>query len=154
MSYLQIDMMINNKITTIDTDGKGITKLCVDKQVIESPDRVYRISITSTLIIVLAESAAFRNGVKSASKDTVNKYPNTINAYDWNGNLIWNITDIVGKINSHMVGGCLCTDDTLELWNCKTGVKGHELYACYDWDGRRYLIDLSDRCLIQTAITK
>ena len=154
MSCLQIDMLINNKITTIDTDAMGVDNLCINKQIIAIPDRVYRVSITSKLIIVLAESAAFRNGAETASKETVSKHSNTINAYDWNGKLLWNITDIVGDIDSYMVGGHLCTDDVFQEWNCDKRVKGHDLYACYDWDGRRYLIDLLDRSVLQIAITK
>lgn len=154
MSCLQIDILINNKITRIDTCSSDIANLCVEKQIIAIPDRVYRISVTPTLIIVLAENAAFRTGIKTASKETVNKFPNTINAYDWEGNLQWSITDIVGDINSYMVGGSLCTDDILEQWNCELGTKGHDYYACYDWDGRRYLIDLCDRRVLQIAIAK
>ena len=153
MMNLRIDILINDKITAIDATSTDIANLCIDKKIIEHPDRVYCISITSELIIVLSETAAFRGGAKFASEETVNKYPNTINAYDWNGNLQWNITDIVGDIKSHMVGGCLYTDDMLAKW-CDTWVKGHDHYCCSDWVGRSYWIDLCDRKVIKVAITK
>ena len=154
MSCLRIEILINDKITAIDATSTDIANLCIDKKIIEHPDPIYHVSITSEFIIVLAESAAFRNGVKTSPTETVNKYPNTINAYDWNGNLIWNITDIVGDIQSRMVGGCLYTDDMLEKSNCKTWVKGHDHYACADWVGRSYWIDLCDKRVIHTEISK
>ncbi len=152
MSCLKIDILLNDKITTIDTDATGVADLCIARHVIALPDRVYRVSVTSELIIILAESGAFRNGFTPTADPR--EYPNTINAYNHDGELVWNIADLVGDTASPMVGGFLCTRDICEEWNTPVTPPGHDLYACFDWTGHRYLIDLCDGCVVQKIVTK
>lgn len=83
-------------------------------------------------------------------------YTNNINAYDRDGNHLWNISDIIGGDITY-VGAVLSTkeimknyygfdgqlyDDSCELLNCA---------AEYD---RLYIIDLNRRKLRQVLITK
>lgn len=122
-------------------------------RIIESLDNIYEISITKDLVILTTEDPDFRGGALQAPFVKESRKVNNINAYDWEGNHLWNIADLVGDIRMAFWGGSVTTVESLKGISGFDAAKfaetdGHDLYACTA-GGFMYVIDLDDRRIVQ-----
>lgn len=154
---LRVSVLINQKRLFFSTDCSDlIYNISMRKHTIESLDHIYEISITKDLFIVTTEDPDFRDGRKMASIIKQDRSINNINAYDWDGNHLWNIAEIVGDIKRSFFGGCVTTKELLDSHAGFDRTKiesGHELFACTA-DSYLYIIDLTDRKLLQKLETR
>lgn len=85
MSF-SVKVLFNKKLLNISADIPWVEKLCLCSHTIDKSEKVYEISITKDIVIITTEYV------------TGEILTNNINAYDWDGNFLWNIGDIVGDI--------------------------------------------------------
>ena len=157
MSF-SIHVLINNSALTItSSDIKNVKSLALPKKIIDSLDDVYEISITDKLVILTTENPYFRDGAKQAPVYYEKVWQqNNINAYDWDGNHLWNIADIVGPIHHCFYGGCVTTKELFRedfSESLYEEIGNHALYACTA-GSILYVIDLETQRVIQTMQTK
>lgn len=140
-----IEILINDKYSSFELDSENLPKdldFLLKKADI---GKISSVSITDNIILVLNGDVDFCS-TKIRSK-------NNINAFDRQGNLKWNISDIVGSLKVPFMGGRLWTrakyQEFLDSDICKYSTKinhyidGHLLYTCYT-DPKGYIIDLVD----------
>ena len=97
---INVQVLLNGKRIDFGVKSiEGLSALCIRKDVIipiKSADDIYGINITNDLIILTKKDRAYRNGKKLLREDDFGERGvNNIEAYDWDGNLVWNIGDIV-----------------------------------------------------------
>lgn len=148
---VRINVLIDQKLRSLSLDCSNLKELGLRKFPLKASEDIYEISITKDLVIVSTESVIPGNAT-SLKKI----FPNNINAYDWDGNHLWNIADIVGDMGVPFWGGTVTTkeimqgsvefdgrkyDDVCELFCCSAG-------------NHLYVVDLDKRKLIQVLGTK
>lgn len=150
MSF-QIHALINQKLLTIAADSPAIPIVCLSKQVVARNEKAIGISITKDTVIITTQYA-----LESESKGKLLSITNNINAYDWNGNHLWNIADIIGDLKIPYLGGTVTTSDILKKYPGFDAQKYDtdcELFSCSSAD-RLYIIDLNRQELIQVLETR
>ena len=125
--------------------GKHITSL----------DRIYNISFTKNMVILLTASPKFRN-TPAPNPEYVPDYSayNYVNAYDYNGNYLWNIAEIIGDVGTGICDGYVCSSKYLLEDSKEKYIEGHELFVCWDCYGMRYLIDLDEKRVLHKMMTR
>ncbi len=146
-----INILIDQKLRSFSMDYSELKELGLRKYPLKSSENIYEISITKDLVIVTTEPVILGNATSLKKV-----FPNNINAYDWDGNHLWNIADIVGDMGVPFWGGTVTTkeimqgsvefdgrkyDDACELFCCSTG-------------NHLYVVDLGKRKLVQVLQTK
>lgn len=152
----EIMVLMNQKVVSFSVDAKNVKHLAMYAHTLESPDAIYEIAVSKDYIIVTTERPEARGGIPApmVRKD---RSINNINAYDWKGNHMWNIGEIVGDIRVPFNGGTVTTKNLLID---HAGVdaslidESHELYCCTSADSYLYIIDLTEKRLIQKVQTK
>lgn len=95
------------KIETINKDNKFAMEIesdglyainCLAGKNLEFLDKIREICIAEEIILIRTEDRDFRNGCQSAPWIKDNREENNVNAYDWQGNHLWNIGELVGDI--------------------------------------------------------
>lgn len=151
MSF-NINALFNQKLLNISTDNFAVNNLYLHSHMIESPENVYEISITKDFVIITTEYAVqSQNDINSTKILT-----NNINAYDWDGNFLWNIADIVGDLKIPYFGGTVTTKDIMKKHFGFDELKyddSCELFCCSACN-RLYIIDLNCRKLVQVLETR
>lgn len=82
-------------------DNFAVNNLCLCSRMIEPSENVYEISITKDFVIITAEYAL----QSKSDTNSTEIFTNNINAYDWDGNHLWNIADIIGDLKIPYYGG-------------------------------------------------
>lgn len=155
---LDIYTVINGKFAHVQLSCKEIKRIGTHRFPIELLDHAYEISITKNLLIVTTANPAFRNGAKWAPMMEESVPVNNINAYDWDGNHVWNIADILGDLKMFCYGGSVTTVDALRGHtqfdeSLYAGTEGHELFSA-NAGCLSYIIDLDERKVIQKLLYK
>lgn len=154
---LYIDIMLNDKSTSfslpLDSLPNSIN-LNLNKNI--EINKIQEISVSENIIIIIRSTPYL-----SLDTDDDSLFANnTIDAFDWEGNHLWNISDIVGILKVPFLGGYLWTssqfekfvndDDTAKYCQkISEYTQGHSVYAAIS-DGRGYVIDLDDRKVLYT----
>ena len=153
---LKISVLIDQKVLSITTDISYFKKIYMQTHILEPLDHIYEVSITKDLLIITTEDPDFRNGNLQAPPIKEERLTNNINAYDWGGNHMWNIADIVGDIKMSFFGGSVCTKKSFNSYwgfNASRVKNDHELFSCTAGD-YLYIIDLTDKKFIQKLDAK
>ena len=154
MGYLKVTALFNKNVFRLELNANDVKQFKIMDQEVDSPDRVYEFSITSKLVIVTASDRDFRNGAKTAPWKKDDRRINNINAYDWDGNVLWNIGDIVGDIKTPFLGGWVTTKEILQEGGTEVECPAsHDLFMCFA-DARRYIIDLEERKVVKVETGK
>lgn len=151
MSF-NIKALFDQKLLNMSMDDLAVNHLRLRSHMIESAENIYEISITKNVVIITTEYA-----IQSKSDpNSTQIFTNNINAYDWDGNHLWNIADIVGDLKIPFFGGTVTTkdimkshfgfdeylyDDSCELFCCSAG-------------NHLYIVDLNCRKLVQVLETR
>jgi hypothetical protein len=151
---INVQVLLNGKRIEFGVKSiEGLYALCIRKDVIipiKSADDIYGINITNDLIILTKKDRAYRNGKELLREDDFGERSvNNIEAHDWNGNLVWNIGDIVGDIKKPFFG---CNVVTGEMIKDDSTIKISESYATHDLlicnAGWLFVIDLKTNELL------
>ena len=117
---------------------------------ISVPDNICIVSFTKKTVILVTDSPRF----KSSPNYTPDYNVNCVNAYDYNGNHLWNIAEIIGNVESNICYGHVCSTDYLTAESKDLHTEGHELFVCWDSNEIRYLIDLDEKKVIHKMMTR
>ncbi len=100
MGFIRIDISTDeDKKLSLEIESEGIYRIsCLTKVPIETLDKIWQICILEDIIVIKTEDRDFRNGCQSAPFIKDERVENNIMAYDWKGNFLWNIGEIVGDI--------------------------------------------------------
>lgn len=146
--------IINNVCREISVSTEELKEVVLFDKKITTLDRIYRISFATNMVLIETSSPENRYA-PAPNPDYVPNYStyNYINAYDYSGNHLWNIAEIIGDVGSG-VGGHICSTkyllgDAKEKYNA-----GHELFVCWNAYGMRYLIDLDEKRVIHKMMTR
>ena len=119
-------------------------------------DRIDDISLANNMVILQMSSPAYRKNAWTTDPDYVPNYAvyNYADAYDYKGNHLWNIAEILGDIGCGISGARICTKNLLPADARDAYIEGHELLVCWSWYDRRYIIDLDDRKVIHEMFAR
>lgn len=148
---INIAALFNQKVLNLSANGNLINDICLCSNKIESNSEIYEISITKDFVIITKKYI-----VKSQTDGTDKIVSNNIDAYDWKGNHLWNIADIVGNINIPFWGGTVTTKKIMRNhigFDEEKYEDDCDLYCC-SARNHLYVIDLSKRRLVQTIETR
>ena len=100
MGFVRIETITSkNKKFSMWIESEGLYAInCTLGKKVEFLDKVLDICITDDFLLVRTEDRDFRNGAQSAPWVKDNREENNINAFDWQGNHLWNIGELVGDI--------------------------------------------------------
>lgn len=150
---LRISALIDQKIVRFAvSEANNIKQLSMSAHVLDSLDTIYEISIAKDLLIVTTQDPDLRNSLTAPLiKD--NRSVNNIDAYDWIGNHKWNIAELVGDIKAAFWGGALITADTASRYLPEVNAE-HEYFMCNASNDLSYIIDITERRVMQTFQTR
>ena len=116
-------------------------------------DNIQKISLCKNKFILLTASPRFRYST-IPSPDFVPNYDiNCVDAYDYEGNHLWNIAEIIGNVGTNICNGHICSTQYLMGDSRDKYIEGHELFVCWDSNEMRYLIDLDEKKVIHKMLT-
>lgn len=147
-----MNILINGEILTLSINTNTIKQVGFNKEILQLEDDIIDISVARNIVIIVTEDSDFRNCLNQV--DFVKPYKikkNNINAYDWDGNYLWNISDIVGEIDMAFSGGCVASTNKLSTHYGFDRLKysaDSEIYTCVA-GGKMYVIDLKGKKVIQ-----
>lgn len=133
-------------------DNFAVNNLCLCSRMIEPSENVYEISITKDFVIITAEYAL----QSKSDTNSTEIFTNNINAYDWDGNHLWNIADIIGDLKMPYYGGTVTTKDIMKNHFGFDELRyddSCELFCCSACN-HLYVIDLNCRKLVQMLETR
>jgi len=105
-------------------------------------ENIIDVSVTKNFVIVTT---------KYMNPDTNKALTNNIDAYDWDGNHLWNISDIIKDTDLSFWGGTVTTKkivneyDKIDDFKCQNS---EELYCCTSFDNQIFTIDLTNKKVI------
>lgn len=151
---IEVQLLLNGKRLEFGIKSvEGLYALCIRSSIIaqiKSMDNICGIRITKDFIILTKKDRAYRNGAKFLKdEDFGERRINNIEAYDWDGNLIWNIGDIVGDIRKPFYGCNVVAKNMLSSEMAEKMAKSaesHDLLICNA--ERIFVIDLETRELL------
>lgn len=145
-------ILINGEVLTLSINTNTMKQVGFNKEILKLEDDIINISVTSNMVIIATEDPDFRNGLNQVDFVKACKIKkNNINAYDWDGNYLWNISDIVGEIDMAFFGGCVSSINKLSNHYGFDQLKysaDSEIYTCVA-GGKMYVIDLKRKKVIQ-----
>ena len=158
MGFIRIETVIDvdNKFSCeIESEGLYTINCLPSTNHIKSLDKIHEICIANGLLIILTEDRDFRDGFSDAvpfMKE--NRKENNINAYDWNGNHLWNIGDLVGDIKMAFAGITYISPMEVEReCSMKLYNQSKNLFKCVA-GGWTFIIDASKKEIVYKTVGK
>ena len=150
-----MNILINGEVLTLSINTNIIKQIGFNKEILQVEDGINSVSVTGNMVIVVTEDPDFRNGATNVNfVKPYNIKKNNINAYDWDGNYLWNISDIVGEINMVFSAGCVSSLSELSNhygFDQRKYNADLEIFVCTA-GGKLYVIDLKEKKVIQTLM--
>ena len=104
--------------------------------------------IVDQLIVIRTADRDFRNGALFAPDIIDERRENNIIAYDWKGNYLWNIGDLVGDIKKPFRGfGYISHKEAEEEYGVKVKNPSNILFECIA-GGFAFIIDATEKKLL------
>ncbi len=99
MGTVKIESINKDKKFAMEIESDNLYAInCLAGKNIEFLDKIREICIAEEIILIRTEDRDFRNGCQSVPFVKDNREENNVNAYDWQGNHLWNIGELVGDI--------------------------------------------------------
>ena len=147
---IQIQSIFDRKRVAFSIEADELKNLFVSDKLIALKDNVLEIGMTKAMLLIHSKDRDFRDGAMIAPKEKDDRRINNIDAYDWEGNHLWNIGDIVGDIKRQFNGFDLTTRELLKgelpkgfADDLDPSLDSHDLLICIA-DIYMYIIDLQD----------
>ena len=146
---LKNTILLNDKRHIYEIENEKSNCVFLHGKKIESDRNIIEISVTDELCIITTEYPLKRFDDYSCDKSN-------IDAYDWNGNHMWNISEITGE-KTFFFGANL---NTIDFVNYCKGVdisrcnKNHKFLLCQSLDSILYIIDLDERKVVHKLQSK
>ncbi len=157
MAFIRIQTVLSNDnvfLFEIESDDL-YTINCLTKTPIQTLDKIHQICIAENIVIIKTEDRVFRNGATHVSYEEIGeRRENNILAYDWQGNFLWNIGEIVGDIKMPVFGFSAVQHQVAQE-ECGTPLPEGCGLLLYCFAGNcRYLIDATHRTVLATRYGK
>ncbi len=138
MGFITIETVVNEGSRfCFEIESEGLYTInCLTRTPIRSPDKICKICILPGMVVIRTEDRDFRDGRQTAPWEKGDRLENNIIAYDWQGNKLWNIGEIVGDIKEAFLGVCYISrekaqaefsvslpENTGPLLGCNTGCR-------------------------------
>ena len=142
MSWIKIEVQIDAQKLSFEIESSGVYQFNTRYHVIKKEDKITAIFLLKDMIIIRTEDRDFHYGAKNVPWFKDDRRINNIDAYEWNGNHIWNIGDIVGDVKMAFDVGSLTTRASVQMQGTLSTVNdcSFDLFYCYAGP-YRYLID-------------
>ena len=151
------------KIETINRDKKFMMEIesdnlyainCLSGKIVEFLDRIREICIAEEIILIRTEDRDFRNGSQNAPFVKDNREENNVNAFDWQGNHLWNIGELVGDIKMAFDGITHITPiEAKREFGIKPKMNAQYLFSCVS-GGFVFIIDAKSKKTLYKAVGK
>ena len=147
--------IVNNTCRQGTVWVENLKELWLHDKKIETQDRIFSVSFAKNMVILLTGSPEYRYA-PDPNPEYVPDYGlyNYVNAYDYDGNHLWNIAEIIGDVGFGICAGHVCSTEYLVEGAQDAYIEGHELFVCWDSLGMRYMIDLDEKKVIHKMITR
>lgn len=149
---INIKALFDQKLLNMSMDELAVNNFRLSSHTVEPAENIYEISITKNVVIITTEYL-----IQSKSNpNSTQIFTNNINAYDWDGNHLWNIADIVGDLKTPFFGGTVTTKDIMKShfgFDEYLYDDSCELFCCSAGD-HLYIVDLNCRKLVQVLETR
>ena len=146
-----LTILMNDSRLSVSIKSTELKYFKISDQILSFLDNIYEMSVYKDMIIITTADRDFRNwDGKPVSLLKDSREVNNIDAYDWNGNHLWNIADIVGDIKMPFYGGTLMTKKYFEQHVKKLNMDISDdtpLFIAHA-DPRAYIIDLTQNKVI------
>ena len=114
---------------------------------VKSIEHITEVSVTKDLIIITRDQYFTKSHIAD-----------NIDAYDWNGNHLWNIKDIIGEIcNLYCYGSVVGNYELIQFLKGMDKenlyIAGHDYYECVT-DAHYLIIDLNEKKVVHTRKNK
>lgn len=133
-----VSFTLNDELLSLELDATDyLNGLYINCHPLKKKGHITEVTVGKNIVII-KQDAYYEGG-------------NNINAYDWKGNHLWNIAEIIGDSNRMYNGGNICSKRILETrWGFvpEKYPVGHTFYNCVS-EGNAYIIDLEDRKVVQ-----
>ena len=131
----------------IESEGLYAVNCTLGKNV-EFLDKVLDVCITDDILLIRTEDRDFRSGCQSAPWVKVNREENNVNAYDWQGNHLWNIGELVGDIKMAFDSITHITStEAKQEFGIKVPMNAQGLFRCVS-SGFVFIIDAKNRKML------
>ena len=149
MEYVRIETITKNeKKFSLEIETAGLYTINFPSgEKIESPDKICEICILDEIFLIRTEDRDFRNGCQSATFVKDNREENNINAFDWQGNHLWNIGELVGDIKMAFDGITHITSDEVKRDFGITCDPVCNLFKCVS-GGFVFILDVTNKKLL------
>ncbi len=156
MGFVRIETVTNkSKKFSMEIESAGLYTInCLWGRDVEFLDKVLDICITDDFLLVRTEDRDFRNGAQSAPWVKDNCEENNINAFDWKGNHLWNIGELVGDIKMAFDGITHITPtEAKQEYGIRVKKNTQSLFSCIS-GGFVFIIDAQRKKMIYKASGK
>ncbi len=151
MAVIRIQTVLSNdKVFRFEIESDDLYTIhCLTKTPIQTLDKIYQICIAENIVIITTEDRGFRNGATHVSYEEIGeRRENNILAYDWQGNFLWNIGEIVGDIKMPFSGLSPVEHQIAQEEYGAQLLKGCGLLLHCTAGGYRYLIDATHKTVL------
>ena len=149
MGFVTVETVISkNKAFTMEIETAGLYQInCGLCKILAFPGKVLKVSVADGILLVLTEDRDFRDGSDHAPILKDNRQINNIDAYDWQGNHLWNIGELVGDIKIQFDWlNHISARDIKKYYGVRCA-RSDSLYACIA-EGFVYIIDAKKQLLL------
>ena len=98
MGTVKIESAMRDKKFVMEIESDNLSAINCRAGKVEFLETIRDICIAEEIILIRTEDRDFRNGCLIAPFVKENREENNVNAYDWSGNHLWNIGELVGDI--------------------------------------------------------
>ena len=112
---VHVHVVIDGKLRNLTIGTEDLRQIRLFDRDISCLDRIHHISFTKNMIILQKSSPLYRYSIADPDPNYVPDYSvyNYVDAYDYDGNHLWNIAEILGDIGCGVHSGQVCAPDWL-----------------------------------------
>jgi len=148
MGFVKIETVNGDKRFVMEIESEGLYAInCLWGKNVEFLDKICEICIAEEVILIRTEDRDFRDGRQSAPWLKDNREENNVNAFDWQGNHLWNIGELVGDIKMQFDGIAYITPSVAKNEYGIRPKKAQCLFSCVS-GGFVFIIDALNKKML------
>ncbi len=156
MGFVTIETVVNeDNRFCFEIESEGLYTInCLSRTPIRSLDKICKICILPGMVVIRTEDRDFRDGRQTASWEKDERLENNIIAYDWQGNKLWNVGEIVGDTKAAFFGVCSISREMAQAEYSVELPEDTGLLLSCNTHCRMYLVDAVNQKLLCKASGK
>ncbi len=156
MGFIRIETVLDESNRfRFEIESEGLYTInCLTRSPIHSLDKICAICILHGMVIIRTEDRDFRDGRLFAPWTKDDRSENNIIAYDWQGNQLWNIGEIVGDVKEAFLGISYAPQEMIQAeFSIDLPENTGPLLRC-NTSCRMYIVDVKNKTLLWKASGK